>query len=313
MNQFGELTPVDLDRIRVTNDDGLAVGLVGLSMTLYVRPWDEAGRLAFTTAVDRHLLRVGSHLRWAILPPPIGQKRYDVQSPLRIADHAVTLPPDTQLSFEAHSGERVDEAGHYSVAVAFPFARRRRLGFVSVTVPVSWLVDEGTGAFQELVLDWCKAVQPVHGYAGLSLIHNPNYAILRSAERYLFPLVERFPGLDYDVPTDHVRFCGKGIKSVNWLTVLSDDLLDPVGGRNGLEQSLTNTTAAIRSYDGGVIVQAGPVPLLGDRDRNDVPKSYRAVGAVLKPLRADYPDGIIATPDGIDAEQFAQSWLARFD
>lgn len=302
-----------MDRIRVTNDNGLQVGLVGLSMTLYMRPWDESGRGAFTAAVDRHLLRIGNHLRWTILPQPTGKRRYDAASPLQLSDYAAKLPLDTQLSFEVHSGEQVDAAGHYSLAVTFPFARRRRLGFVSLSVPVSWLVDEGRRPFQELVLDWCNAVQPFHGYAGLSLIHNPNYAILRSAERYLFPFVERFPGLDYDVPTDHVRYCGKGIKSVNWLTVLCDALLDPLGGRKGLEQALAPTNATIRPFDGGVTVQAGPAPVLGDSDQNDVPKSYREVGAVLKPLRVAYPDSIIVTPENIDAEQFAQSWLARFD
>jgi len=308
-----DFSPADLDRIRVNNQNGLTVGRVGLSMTLYVKgPWETEQRRAFATAIDAHLQRVGDRMRWAILPPPVGAQRYASVAPLRIADHAAAQPLDGTLSFEAHSGEGMEEAGHFSIAVSFPNPRRRRLGFVTLTLPVSWLNDAGPGAFQDMVVEWCAAVQPFHGGAGLALIHSPNYAETRVAEPHLFPLIQRFPGLEYDVPVDHARLCGDGIKSVNWLTVVSDSLLGRIGGRASLARALT-PAATLFDYPGGVVIQAGPAPLLGDNERNDVPKAYQAVAAVLKPLRADYPDGVIATPRGLDSKEFGRRWLARFE
>jgi hypothetical protein len=189
----------------------------------------------------------------------------------------------------------------------------RNLGFVSFGLPVSWAARSKPGAFRDLVLAWCRALSPFHGYAGLGILLNPDYGTARKAEPFLFPLLQRFPGLEFDQPVGHSLQCKDGIKGVNWLTAVSDGLLSRIGGETATREALAGGQIQIFDYPGGLVIQAGRVPQFGDADQGLMPPDYQQVARFLKPIRAPYNVSLIETPPGIDRRAFAQQWLGRFE
>jgi hypothetical protein len=187
------------------------------------------------------------------------------------------------------------------------------VGFISFCLPYSWTTTHKEGAFQKEIIKWCQAISPFHGYAGLGIIRNPNYAIARKAESYIFPFVQRFLGLEFDEPVDHAQLCRNGIKGINWLTIISHPLLEPLGGENVARDELIKKTITLYEYSHGFVIQASSVPQFGDTKQDFIPPSYQKVARVLKPLRAAYKDSLIKTPSNINEHTFAQQWLSRFD
>lgn len=306
-------TPTDLDRIRILNGENQTVGFIGLTMVLYVKgPWDAGRRSAFADMIDRHLDAVRDHLRWILLPESGRYQDVRAMGARPINDRIARLTSDEPFSIEAHGGETPEEAGSYAIDAMVPYPRRRRLGFVRLGLPLSWLAERSGGSFQSLVGQWCAAVKPLHGCAGLGLVHNPNFAFARAAGPSLFPFLSRFPGLDFDDPVASIRLCGDGIRSTNWLTVVADDLIDRVGGQAALRSFLDPQDFPLSAWNGGITIQAGEAPSLGDLDRGIVPECYRSVARFLKPLQAAYGEAIISTPPGVDGREFTASWLGRF-
>lgn len=151
-------------------------------------------------------------------------------------------------------------------------------------------VLEGSGLDQVVnrTLKWCEMLRPDHGTFGLSLIPHfgsgaPKFATLA------WPVIQRYPGFDWpDVGTWSVRVGnhldpGRCIRTVNWLTVLDDGLVERLGGRMAMEKEL-GEDCPIHDYDGGVVIQAGPEPQLGDVNAGDIPEPYRTVAHLSKPL-----------------------------
>jgi len=103
------------------------------------------------------------------------------------------------------------------------------------------------------------------------------------------------------------------IKSINWLTVLGDDALAKLGGSEVIAQKL-GPTCEIRPYRGGLIIQAGDVPQLGDRNRAIVLDEYRRVSELVRPIRfSAYKRGLFVLGGGEDEREETRKWLQRFD
>ena len=93
----------------------------------------------------------------------------------------------------------------------------------------------------------------------------------------------RHPGIDIvRIPFDAKAVGNDGLKTVNWLTLLDTDLLKQLGGQRGLRSKLSTDIDLITTKH-GVIVQAGPVPGLGDVNRTEVLPLYREIDALLEP------------------------------
>lgn len=64
-------------------------------------------------------------------------------------------------------------------------------------------------------------------------------------------------------------------------------------------------------YEGGLVIQAGKMPQLGDTNRQLSIAEYERLARVLKPIRVTDHESFPAW-SGFDAERTA-AWLARFD
>ncbi|OLP45411.1 hypothetical protein BJF95_16900 [Rhizobium oryziradicis] len=131
------------------------------------------------------------------------------------------------------------------------------------------------------------------------------------------PALKRFPGLDFSDPGSFQVVSeesdGLSFKSLNWLTVLGDQVANHLGDKTALREKL-GSSCPVHAFDGGIVVQAGDEPQLGDNNRGIVLDDYRRVAKALKPVRfEDYKLGMIALPEPYDSVEETLNWIRRFD
>ena len=82
--------------------------------------------------------------------------------------------------------------------------------------------------------------------------------------------------------------------TTNWLTLLADDIVEGLGGAAALTEAVTDNCPT-HTYDGGLILQAGPYPQPGDNNRGITLRNYQRVAKATKAARfADYEVGLFA-------------------
>jgi hypothetical protein len=189
------------------------------------------------------------------------------------------------------------------------------VSYLDAHIPASWVDRHGYPALAKLVQHWCAVLKPMHGTAGLGTLFDQSSRRTTSG-LIAFPLIKRFPGLDYNDSSNWRARSKKGghvIRTTNWLNVLDDGFVAKLGGFDALAQAL-GPDCPVNPYDGGVIIQAGPHAELGDLNRRIIPEHYRTVARVLKPLRfEDYRMGLLKVPDPLSALEETKAWIARFD
>lgn len=206
-----------------------------------------------------------------------------------------------------------DDVRAYQASVLIGYQSDPELSFVNAKFPIT---RDGAPNFELLlksVLRWCELCQPVHGSAGYVYVFAP--AMEQNTE-HAMQMIKRFPG--FDIPAA-VRFSLEAetthdrIKSVSWLTVLGDALVAELGGSAAIKASL-EPTCKVHGYPGGVVIQAGIDPQIGDLQTGNIAEAYRQVARYLKPVRFEnYRDGLFRVPRGLDAVAETLSWVKRFD
>ena len=170
-----------------------------------------------------------------------------------------------------------------------------------------------TSILRERFLVWCRRFKPLHGSAGFAVIVCPG---MEQNSVYTLQLMTRFPGFDFPSTIAFAREVGAvhdRIKSVNWLTALGDDLVAQLGGLATMREAL-EPACTIHAYDGGVVIQAGPTPRLGDTHADDIPVEYRLAARFTRPVRfEDYDEGLFRVPKDLNKRAETLNWVRRFD
>jgi hypothetical protein len=219
-----DLTAEQLDELKVIEDDQVLC-CVGLLVTLYFRDGHtREKREALWRCHERYWETAGAHLRWGSHPGtgrPVELSKKKLP-PLR--EWLDQLPEEDELDVSYHGGRHKDDADAYSLSLYTSRLNPDKLSFFSATLPFSWVAQNPAGSFVRLVRDFCEYLQPFHGYGGMAAISHVSHSKARESRRELsvYALARRFPGLEVDYPVSHLRHLGKGIKGVNWLTVLSE-------------------------------------------------------------------------------------------
>ena len=185
--------------------------------------------------------------------------------------------------------------------------------YVQLYLPISELKEFGVEQLIALNQQISKILQPMHGFFGLGIQHSHEYYDYQYLE---YELAHQFLGLDIsnDEDDEHLR---EGFKCINWLTILSDQLItDKLGSLEALKERNNDNEIRFYPYSGGVVVRAGEVPELGDVARNPYPKHYVNVNALLKPARA--PEIASLGFGSINGEirfnkRTSKEWQCRFD
>lgn len=157
--------------------------------------------------------------------------------------------------------------------------------FSAVFAPSFFLLDRSIEDFTALVHKWCDALHPHSGVAGWGISQQCEESNFMFTHGLCARELLRYPGLDYPVhpilPGELEPF-ENNIASINWLTILCDDLAERIGGETSLRA--LGEGYPLSRYDGGYIIQAGPEPELGDREQGDFLPQYGKVHDLMRPL-----------------------------
>ena len=143
------------------------------------------------------------------------------------------------------------------------------------------------------------------GYGGFAVNYFGQAArssIYEPTQRLLAALLLRHPGLDWDgggVQPRIVRYQPERqdfrilTKRVNWINVLSEQVVAYLGGKAELSARLASDAAVtVREVGRAVVALAGREPQFGDIGHRDFLPQYRHVERVLRPARIDDIDGL---------------------
>lgn len=322
----------DLDKFQIidTQSPSKVVAIrLGLMCTFYMRqPHSPDTRMAMAICADQYQRLFGGSLQSYLDPyADLALKPY-TQGILSVVDYVHQCDNSENMSFilDMYGDSNPDVATHYGVSLfassmqASPI--RDHPAYFSAVFPFSWLSDKsGEGAFQSLMHQWCKVLKPFHGYAGFGAIQSMDETEKKRTGHLLYPLISRFPGLEVDKPGTIASKMTKGpasltIKGVNWLTALDDQCFEQLGGRESVLSGL-GEGFSFYPYEGGMLIQAGPVPQLGDVNQQHIPKYYQQLARKLKPIRMIFPHGhsLIKSPNPAERSntEVTNQWLARFD
>jgi hypothetical protein len=180
-------------------------------------------------------------------------------------------------------------------------------GILRLTLPPD--AAEEAGEMIDLTKRLLASLPYVSGHAGYGLVwdetemDNDVLARIRTWAR-------RYQGLDVFGFLSVENIVVTGIKAVNWLTIVNNANVAKLGGRRALKEKL-GSQVVLHEVPGGLVIQAGASPQLGDVNRNETLPLYRRVGRLLAPVR-ERPD-----PDEIypfvGDEETTIEWLSRFD
>jgi hypothetical protein len=185
-------------------------------------------------------------------------------------------------------------------------------------IPLSWVVTHGFERVRELVRDWAARLDAVHGTAGLSLLFNDGDG--SSYLKYSYFLLKKFPGIDYEnsaqfsVEVNWPHPNPFMIRTISWLTVLGNKIMDELGGHAKMSAEL-GPDCPLFDYPTGAIIQAMAIPELGSSEDGIVPEGYRRVASLTKLVRFEgYAQGLFENlPPPMDDLQETLEWLRRFD
>jgi hypothetical protein len=254
----------------------------------------------------------GSELRWAKDPSTFRYSLIESRKVPSLKDWFSRLEPNAGWEYELRGGNAADEATAASVeAVGRPNRGLPRLSYLKFTLPMTWFASH-QGSFPQLLKDACDMIHPEHGYGGLGFNESPKLTIRERYEPDVFALAVRFPGVEVDEPVAHINFLRDGIKGGNWLTVLSDSYLERLGGRSKLEGDL-GRGFTLHQYSGGLIIQAGERPQMGDAEKGQVPLDYVRLARLLKPIRVTIHGPFQHTGPNRFDRAASEAWLSRFD
>jgi hypothetical protein len=317
------MAPEDVDYLR---DAGLGldselrivegrrvVCCVGLLTTLYFKDGGTSeARERLALALDLYLRAAAGGLVWGASASDPDYRAITSSNATRPRSWAGSLGPQEALTLKLSGARDPGDASPYFATVKARSLAPRELSYMSFGLPFAWIADRPPGAFTQLVVDVCDALAPTHGYAGLAAIGSVELRRSEPGFAAVIALVSRFRGLEVDIPQSHGIYLAKEnrIKGINWLTALDQSWIDRLGGSAALAAAL-GEGIEMRPFRTGMVIQAGPRPLLGDVNRNEPMPAYQAVARALKPIRIA---SVLSISDdfGFDEDR-SDKWLARFD
>ncbi|NUQ78845.1 MAG: DUF3396 domain-containing protein [Polyangiaceae bacterium] len=298
----------------VKDKDGRVAVMIGLVATVFFdnrRPREIRERVA--DVAEDYITLVREHLRWT--RPPGARRSCRIDSPaMRLPKQWLPDHPDNKSwEFVFHGGDMALAASAFHVSgFGSEDFDNPGLGFLHISFPMLWFAEPSAGTFPEYVLKICQKIQPLSGYAGLGVIESHDGYTADDFQPIVKEIAERFPGLEVESLSAHTLYLHTGIKGVNWLTILGDRWVNEMGGLDSLRAHL-DENFGFYPYDGGVVIQAGPKPQIGDAQANRWPKHYVKLAKILKKIQIkNHRPFHFGGPGRMDHEA-SKAWLFRFD
>jgi hypothetical protein len=297
----------------VKDQDGRICLMIGLLATVFFeKQLTREVREAVADIADDYIDRVRQHLRW--VAPLNANREYPVDSAHgELPGSWLPNHPDGESwSFDFHGGDTPKATSAFHIeGFGSELDDEGGLGFLHVSFPLLWFAEQ-EGTFPDYVLKLCKRVRPLSGYAGIGVLESPDGYAQDKYQPIVRQFAERFPGLEVESRAAHTNHLHTGIKGVNWLTILGDRWLKAIGGLDYFRVRL-DPSFGFYPYEGGLIIQAGPKPQIGDVQANRWPQHYVTLAKVLKKIQVKNHYPFHFGGPGRMNHQASLAWLFRFD
>lgn len=209
-------------------------------------------------------------------------------------------------------GTHPNEPSEYSFVLNSDEEEANPVGALRLMLPIDF-ISKSPEIFVDLVENLIKKLKFESGHAGYALNWDPEGDMEAEADQTMRFISKRFPGIDLSdldatlIAMQNVN--SPGIKCINWLTLLGNELTDMVGGVNSVKKGTVNCT--VRKLDAGILIRAGEKPDIGDQNRKKKLTSYHSIGKLLARYRIG---GYEIFSSGESAgENATEEWLGRFD
>lgn len=199
----------------------------------------------------------------------------------------------------------------------FSFHRSTR-SHLRLTLPVEFMLADPQ-RFANLAKSMVGRLKFATGNAGFSVnSHLDGIGDDRAEGSHIYMLSSRFDGLDLGVPWDSAYYAKHGLRTINWLTFVGDDIAERMNGRDGIKAALP-PDIPVTDLDHGLMIQSGPRPILGDVNQQEDLTDYYRVGRALKPLAVKLPaildpetSRVEGYPSNIGGSENTERWYRRF-
>ena len=304
----------DLDEQLRVVENGKVVLCVAMTAAFYFHDGDKPDtRNRLAQAFDRYHSATGGALRWGVYPDSRATEPLAGTEMTNLHAWVPRLASQDDAEFFFHGASKKDDASPYTVESVFgPIRRPKELSYLLVSLPFAWVASQPAGAFTKLVVEIADLLRPYHGHAGLGIVPHIDFSRDTSEMQHVLALIARFRGLEYDLPWTYLRVLqvNDRIKNIDWLTILDQSWIDRLGGRAALETEL-GPTIEWHPFKSGVVLQAGPRPLFGDKHYQEPMEDYGRVARSLKPIRIESIKSL-SLAYGFDEDRTI-AWLNRFD
>ncbi|MFS8065457.1 MAG: type VI immunity family protein [Byssovorax sp.] len=303
------------DLFCVSDKDGRPALRIGLLATMFLaESWTRTVREAVTEAAESYLRAFQPFLKWAQHPNAARLHAIEKGKVPFPRDWLPQHEDGKAWSFGFHGGETTEATSEFQVSAYGSDSVKKATGYFQMYLPLHWFADHPE-TFQDFVLSFAKGLRPLSGYAGIGVLEPLDIYAREPFQATVKQIADRFPGLEIESHPIHGIHTGNGIKGVNWLTILGDHWVQTIGGLDYLRIRLGDDFK-LTPYEGGLMIQAGPRPQIGDADANRWPQHYVTLAKVLKPIQIKdhYPFhfGDSRGPARMDY-QASKAWIYRFD
>ena len=300
-------------KLTVTDDENRVVVRIALFCTLYFENgYVTEVRERVADCFADYFKLCGSHLNWVKNPTTYKWHRVNSSTLPAMKNWLLKLDPNDCYVLDFHGDEDEYVASQFCVSALGAREWEQEMSYFKAVLPITWFADH-PGSFPAFALNFCRKLRPVSGYGGLGIIDSASGMLLNEYEPTVTRIAQQFPGLEVDYPYFHTLHLNDGIKGVNWLTILGDRWLAEVGGVVALRAKLS-ADFVFHEFPGGIVIQAGSRPQMGDSAKNRLPELYVQLNAVLKPIRIKSHYAFHHAGEGQRLNLSAsEKWLSRFD
>lgn len=218
-----------------------------------------------------------------------------------LSSHLELMNRRKDMAIALWDGE-LEESWYFSVYGIPPEGGKPRASFCRVTFPNA--VDPGVVV--QLATDLAAKLPFLSGHGGLTAQFDAESKV--DAFNRIFIWARRYLGLeveDLNVTVDHVL---DAIKGAGWLTLVGSDLWSRLPATKEGGPKLSPDITVGRSPH-GVVLRAGPTPVLGDRNAAELPVLQAEVERALAPLKLKEHGEFAGR---FEEEKATLRWLGRF-
>ena len=199
------------------------------------------------------------------------------------------------------------------------------MSFIRMAFPAWWVLDQlpenNVGRITTQVVELMQPFWAIAGWGVMPAVEERNIDPDGKGQQMLYPYLQRFPGLNAlgSLALMSHDF-NNAMYSINWLSFVSDALLEKLGGREAVRKQIEASQYLSAGDVGNCLgIRAGDFPGLGDMDQGLTLPAFGEAARLLKPLRArSRLNNFIGPPPSGSNDEHAwllacDAYMSRFD